>query len=200
MVSDELDTSGMIKWGNVITSSNRSARISPIVSGTCTNFGLRYFSKVLKIACTRPGQIALSDALSILPKVTGQSKTDNMWSYSSSILLTFVSAASISDMVKYYFILCKAAVEVSNEMVSNLVNSRGTYSSTYRLAMTSTVVRTAVWTRVRILNIKNLLRRIKMELKSFVQQCKIFILNLHKYLICIMIIIQHDYTKFACRK
>ena len=148
MVSDELDTSGMIKWGNVITSSNRSAQISPIVSGTCTNFGLRYFSKVLKIACTRPGQIALSDALSILPKVTGQSKTDNMWSYSSSTLLTFVSAASISDMVKYYFILCKSAVEVNCEIISNSVNSCGTYSSTYRLAVTSTVVRTAVCTRV----------------------------------------------------
>ena len=92
MVSDELDTSGMIKWGNVITSSNRSARISPIVSGTCTNFGLSCFRhpvnscqkspnqpwqgpvKVLKyhqlyqLLAHVPGK-ALSDAQSILAKI-----------------------------------------------------------------------------------------------------------------------------------
>ena len=46
-------------------------------------------------------------------------------------------------------ILCQYAVKVTSEILSNLVNSRGTYSSMYRLVMTSSAVRTAVCTRVR---------------------------------------------------
>jgi hypothetical protein len=47
-------------------------------------------------------------------------------------------------------ILCKSAVKVSSEIVSNLVNSRGrsTYSSMYQLVMTSTAECTAICTRV----------------------------------------------------
>jgi hypothetical protein len=45
-------------------------------------------------------------------------------------------------------ILRQSAAEVISEILSNFINHRGTYSSMYRLVMTSIVVRTAVCTRV----------------------------------------------------
>ena len=63
--------------------------------------------------------------------------------------LPLVLAASIR-YTKILFhqthILCQSTVEVSREIVSNLVNSLGRYSSMYQLVMTSTTVCTRVCT------------------------------------------------------
>ena len=180
MITDDLDTSGMMKCHNKV--NQKLTRVPPISSATCKNFGLSCFR--------HPVNLCQKSLVSHKPTICDLTAVAPCFYFLWSLCTYFVwlstgsdcldsNLCKINDIVRiaveiscytehWHFplilaayiryarilfhqthILCQSAVKVTSEIVSNLVNSRGTYSSMYRLVMTSTAVRTAVCTRVR---------------------------------------------------